>query len=147
MSVLWMIVPLMVLAGSCTSVSQQDQAYLQKTTQGNEAAVPLSAEDSLKKHVLAKKLKKDPLMLDELVAADVKLVLGRPALERKEGANKALHYQSYYCIIDVYYAASERDESNIVKPAYINMLPIKPDTTPIEGADTLDKSHCINSVL
>lgn len=145
--VFWMIIPLLVLAGSCSTPDTSDRAYLngERAHSANSDEV-LSPENALKKHVLAKDLRKDPDLLDELSAQDIRLVLGKPTLERAEGENTAFHYQSSYCVMDVYFAKANDEQAGKYAPSYIQMRPVKPDTTPMDKIE-INRGRCVESIL
>jgi hypothetical protein len=145
--VLWLIVPLLVLAGSCTTVDSTDRSHLNNDLrQAANSDEVLSPEKALKRHVLAKDLKRDPLLLDKMSADTIKLVLGKPELERVEGYSTAYHYQSKYCTMNVYFAKAADLEVGSLIPSYIDMLPVKSGEVQL-SKERVNREKCIKSIL
>lgn len=149
-TVFWMIIPLLVLAGSCSTPETQDRAFLNDRSYAVSSDDVLSAEDALKKHVLAKRLADNPEIIEKLTARDIKLVLGKPLLERLEGSNTALQYQSGYCVLDLYFSSSAAQETDTFTPSYIDMKPARsfsaPQSSDVQTVD-IDSAQCLKSVL
>ena len=145
--VLWLIVPLLVLAGSCTTVDSTDRSHLNNDlSYSSNSDEVLSPEKALKRHVLAKDLKRDPLLLDKMSADTIKLVLGKPELERVEGYSTAYHYQSSYCTMNVYFAKATDMEVGALIPSYIDILPVQSGVVQL-SEERVNRAQCVKSIL